>query len=113
MATKQGLARLLPWCQPTLHHTWQTLQPQHLDQPKHSSPMRFADEHVARTRVEGELEDCTRRLAVAQEQVAEYAHERSTEAQQLLDRATQLHALIGQTNGQAAPHQLSQVCGLS
>ena len=42
-------------------------------------------------------------------QVAEYAQDRSAEAQQLLETATQLHGLLGQTNGQAAPHQLSEV----
>ena len=66
-----------------------------------------ADEHVARTRAEGELENATRRLAVAQEQIAEFANERSKEAAQLLAKTSALHGMLQGVPGDHA--QLAQV----
>ena len=43
-----------------------------------------AEEHVARLNAEGQAADSERRLQVAQEQVAEFAHQREEEASTLL-----------------------------
>ena len=67
---------------------------------------------MARTKAEGELENSRRRLAVAQEQIAEFATERSNEAAQLLGKATALQALLGEQgdSGQLAQVRACFVC---
>ena len=67
------------------------------------------EEHLARTKAEGELENTMRRLAVAQEQIAEFATERSREAAELLSKATQLQGLLEQRASTSDPAQLAQV----
>lgn len=54
------------------------------------------EEHCARIKAEGEAEDYSRRLTVAQEQIAEYAQERHLEIAQLLEQAEQLGAVLQQ-----------------
>jgi hypothetical protein len=60
--------------------------------------MRIAEEHVARIKAEGEAADAARRLAVAQEQIAEYAAQRETEAADLVAQASSIVAFL-QGNG--------------
>lgn len=53
-----------------------------------------AEEHVARLKAEGEAADAARRLAVAQEQIAEYAAQRETEAADIVAQASSLVACL-------------------
>ncbi len=53
-----------------------------------------AEEHQARLKAEAEAENATRRLAVAQEQIAEYALQREGEAGHLLGQVQAVHAKL-------------------
>lgn len=53
-----------------------------------------AEEHIARIKAEGEAADAARRLAVAQEQIAEYAAQRETEAADIVAQASSLVACL-------------------
>lgn len=53
-----------------------------------------AAEHMARLKAEGEAQNASRRLAVAQEQLAEYAAQKEMDAAALLQQAQQLEALV-------------------
>eukprot|EP00884_Botryococcus_braunii_P004593 jgi/Botrbrau1/14134/Bobra.182_3s0075.1 len=57
-------------------------------------PDDYYEEHVARIRAEGEAADAARRLAVAQEQIAEYAAQRETEAADLVAQASSIVACL-------------------
>lgn len=62
-----------------------------------------AAEHMARLKAEGEAQNSSRMLAVAQEQLAEYAAQKEADAAQLLEEAQELEALINRTmQGEAA-----------
>ena len=56
-----------------------------------------AAEHMARLKAEGEAQHASRRLAVAQEQLAEYAAQKEMDAAALLQQAQQLEALMQNT----------------
>ena len=75
------------------------------------STSQSAEEHSARVKAEGEAEDYSRRLTVAQEQIAEYALERHSEIAQLLVRAEQLGSALQQcgTAGSTDPPHFSLV----
>ena len=53
-----------------------------------------AEEHKARLKAEAEAEHATRRLTVAQEQMAEYAQQREHEAGSLLGEVQALHMAL-------------------
>lgn len=63
-------------------------------QGKCADTVGYAEEHVARIKAEGEAADAARRLAVAQEQIAEYAAQRETEAADLVARASSIVACL-------------------
>ena len=52
---------------------------------------------MARLKAEGEAQHASRRLAVAQEQLAEYAAQKEMDAAALLQQAQQLEALVQNT----------------
>ena len=66
---------------------------------------------MARVKAEGEAEDYSRRLTVAQEQIAEYALERQLEVTQLLEQAEHLGSALQQFNssGGSNSEQLGSV----
>ncbi len=65
-----------------------------------------AEEHKARLKAEAEAEHATRRLTVAQEQMAEYAQQRESEAGSLLVEVQALQATLSsalqQQNGDSS-----------
>ena len=65
-----------------------------------------AEEHKARLKAEAEAEHATRRLTVAQEQMAEYAQQRESEAGSLLGEVQALQAALSgalqQQNGDSS-----------
>lgn len=64
-----------------------------------------AEEHVARVKAEGEAEDFSRRLTVAQEQIAEYALERHSEVAKLLEQADNLQASLHKVDGESSSNE--------
>ncbi|GLC41087.1 hypothetical protein PLESTB_000944400 [Pleodorina starrii] len=54
------------------------------------------EEHVARLKAEAEAQDCANRLRVAQEQLAEYAEQKSVDSQGLVQEAERLKEVLGQ-----------------
>lgn len=81
----------------------------------------IAEEHKARLKAEAEAEHATRRLTVAQEQMAEYAQQRESEAGGLLGEVQALRtALAGalqepsvdSSTGLAAATAQIQVCAI-
>lgn len=75
----------------------------------HSSEAQLQDavqeEHVARVKAEGEAEDFSRRLTVAQEQIAEYALERHSEVAKLLEQADNLQASLHKVDGESSSNE--------
>ncbi|BDA42942.1 UPF0652 protein [Coccomyxa sp. Obi] len=70
----------------------------------HKTEDDFYEEHQARLKAEAEAENATRRLAVAQEQIAEYALQREGEAGHLLGQVQAVHAKLAsalQQDGEA------------
>ena len=69
-----------------------------------------AEEHMARLTAEGEAVDYSRRLTVAQEQLAEYAAQKEEDAAGYLQQAQSLQALLAKllqsTEDSAAKEQL-------
>ena len=61
-----------------------------------------AEEHKARLKAEAEAEHATRRLTVAQEQMAEYAQQREHEAGSLLGEVQALHMALSSAAQQPA-----------
>ena len=61
----------------------------------------YAEEHQARLKAEAEAENATRRLAVAQEQIAEYAMQREGEAGHLLGQVAAVHTALASALQQA------------
>jgi hypothetical protein len=53
-----------------------------------------AEEHAARVQAEAEAQDSSRRLAVAQEQLAEYAQQSAADSVELLREAESAEALL-------------------
>ncbi len=54
----------------------------------------LAEEHLARLKAEAEAQDCANRLRVAQEQLAEYAAQKESDANALLAEAETLQQLM-------------------
>lgn len=61
----------------------------------------IAEEHQARLKAEAEAENVARRLAVAQEQIAEYAQQREGEAGTLLGRVEVVQSALASALQQA------------
>lgn len=70
------------------------------------------EEHVARLKAEAEAEHATRRLAVAQEQIAEYAQQREGEAGSLLEEVAAVERAMSaalERAGEAGPSSLGEL----
>ncbi len=71
-------------------------------QPTHTSPLScllLTAEHLARLRAEAEVQDKAARLRVAQEQLAEYATDKSAAAAAVLEQAAAVEALLQRLMG--------------